>query len=49
MKQEKIPCYFPHLGSCIQHEYDGLGEEFEDNEHKLFGADGFSEWWIWQV
>lgn len=24
-----------------RHEYDSLGEEFEDNEHKHFGADGF--------
>ncbi len=23
------------------HEYDSLGEEFENNEHKLFGKDGF--------
>ncbi|TMI79711.1 MAG: hemerythrin domain-containing protein, partial [Bacteroidetes bacterium] len=23
------------------HEYDSLGEEFENNEHKLFGEEGF--------
>jgi hemerythrin-like domain-containing protein len=25
-----------------RHEYDALGEEFEKNEHKLFGEDGFA-------
>jgi hemerythrin-like domain-containing protein len=26
-----------------KNEYDSLGEEFEDNEHKLFGSDGFEK------
>jgi hemerythrin-like domain-containing protein len=25
----------------LKHEYDSLGEEFENNEHKKFGEDGF--------
>ena len=24
-----------------ENEYDSLGEEFENNEHKMFGKDGF--------
>jgi len=33
---------FPAFRKIVsQHEYDLLGEEFENNEHKRFGADGF--------
>jgi hemerythrin-like domain-containing protein len=33
---------FPAFRQIVsQHEYDSLGEEFEKNEHKLFGEDGF--------
>jgi len=33
---------FPTFRKIVsQHEYDALGEEFEDNEHKHFGKDGF--------
>lgn len=33
---------FPEFRKIVsQHEYDALGEEFENNEHKLFGQDGF--------
>jgi hemerythrin-like domain-containing protein len=33
---------FPAFRKLVsQHEYDSLGEEFENNEHKLFGEDGF--------
>jgi hemerythrin-like domain-containing protein len=33
---------FPAFRKIVsQHEYDALGEEFEKNEHKLFGSDGF--------
>src|SRR5437762_9077320 len=33
---------FPAFRKIVsQHEYDSLGEEFEDNEHKLFGKEGF--------
>lgn len=33
---------FPAFRKIVsKHEYDSLGEEFEDNEHKLFGEDGF--------
>ena len=33
---------FPAFRKIVsRHEYDSLGEEFENNEHKLFGADGF--------
>jgi len=33
---------FPAFRKIVsQHEYDSLGEEFENNEHKLFGKDGF--------
>jgi hemerythrin-like domain-containing protein len=32
---------FHHIVS--QHEFDSLGEEFENEEHKLFGADGFEK------
>ncbi len=33
---------FPAFRKIIsQHEYDSLGEEFENNEQKLFGKDGF--------
>ena len=33
---------FPAFRKIVsQHEYDLLGEEFENNEHKIFGEDGF--------
>lgn len=33
---------FPAFRKIVsKHEYDSLGEEFEKNEHKLFGQDGF--------
>jgi hemerythrin-like domain-containing protein len=33
---------FPAFRKFVsRHEYDSLGEEFENNEHKLFGDDGF--------
>jgi hemerythrin-like domain-containing protein len=33
---------FPAFRKLVsRHEYDSLGEEFEDNEHKHFGQDGF--------
>jgi hemerythrin-like domain-containing protein len=33
---------FPAFRKIVsKHEYDALGEEFEDNEHKKFGKDGF--------
>ena len=33
---------FPAFRELVsKHEYDSLGEEFEDNEHKHFGQDGF--------
>ena len=33
---------FPAFRKIIsKHEYDSLGEEFENNEHKLFGENGF--------
>ena len=33
---------FPAFRKIVsRNEYDSLGEEFENNEHKLFGADGF--------
>jgi hemerythrin-like domain-containing protein len=33
---------FPALRSIVSpHEFDALGEEFEDKEHELFGQDGF--------
>jgi len=33
---------FPAFRKLVsQHEYDSLGEEFEKNEHKHFGNDGF--------
>jgi hemerythrin-like domain-containing protein len=33
---------FPAFRKLVsQHEYDSLGEEFEKNEHKLFGEGGF--------
>ncbi|SRR5579862_7844390 len=33
---------FPAFRNLVsQHEYDSLGEEFEDNEQKHFGQDGF--------
>ena len=33
---------FPAFRKIVsQHEYDSLGEEFEKNEHKRFGEDGF--------
>jgi hemerythrin-like domain-containing protein len=33
---------FPSLRSIVSgHEFDALGEEFEEREHQLFGPDGF--------
>jgi hypothetical protein len=33
---------FPAFRKIVSvHEYDALGEEFENNEHKLFGENGF--------
>jgi len=33
---------FPELHKIVsEHEFDALGEQFENNEHKQFGADGF--------
>jgi hemerythrin-like domain-containing protein len=33
---------FPNLRKIVsRNEYDSLGEDFENQEHKLFGADGF--------
>jgi len=33
---------FPAFRKIVsKNEYDSLGEQFENNEHKLFGADGF--------
>ena len=33
---------FPELRKIVsKHEFDALGEQFENNEHKQFGADGF--------
>lgn len=33
---------FPAFRKIVsKHEYDSLGEEFEKNEHRLFGEDGF--------
>lgn len=35
---------FPALRQIVSaHEYDALGEEFEEKEHELFGKDGFEE------
>jgi hemerythrin-like domain-containing protein len=35
---------FPAFRSLVSsHEYDALGEEFEDKEHALFGEDGFEK------
>jgi hemerythrin-like domain-containing protein len=35
---------FPAFRKIVsKHEYDSLGEEFENNEHKLFGEDGFEK------
>jgi hemerythrin-like domain-containing protein len=35
---------FPAFRKLVsRHEYDSLGEDFEKNEHKLFGADGFEK------
>jgi hemerythrin-like domain-containing protein len=35
---------FPAFRKLVsKHEYDSLGEEFENNEHKLFGEDGFEK------
>jgi hemerythrin-like domain-containing protein len=34
---------FPAFRKIVsKHEYDSLGEEFEKNEHKMFGEDGFA-------
>ena len=34
---------FPAFRKLVsKHEYDSLGEEFENNEHKRFGEDGFA-------
>ena len=33
---------FPNLRKIVsRHEYDSMGEDFEEQEHKLFGAEGF--------
>ena len=33
---------FPNLRKIVsRNEYDSMGEDFEKQEHKLFGADGF--------
>jgi hypothetical protein len=33
---------FPAFRKIVSgNEYDSLGEEFEKNEHRLFGSDGF--------
>jgi hemerythrin-like domain-containing protein len=33
---------FPNLRKIVsRNEYDSMGEDFEDQEHRLFGADGF--------
>jgi hemerythrin-like domain-containing protein len=33
---------FPSFRKIVsKHEYDSLGEEFEKNEEKIFGKDGF--------
>ena len=33
---------FPAFRKIVsKHEYDALGEDFEKNEHRLFGKDGF--------
>jgi hemerythrin-like domain-containing protein len=35
---------FSALHSIVSsHEYDSMGEQFEDEEYKLFGADGFEK------
>jgi hemerythrin-like domain-containing protein len=35
---------FPALHRLVSgHEYDALGEKFEDEEHRLFGEDGFEK------
>jgi hypothetical protein len=35
---------FPALHKIVSpHEFDALGEEFEDMEHQLFGEDGFEK------
>jgi len=35
---------FPAFRSIVSpHEYDALGEEFEDREHTLFGEEGFEK------
>jgi hemerythrin-like domain-containing protein len=35
---------FPAFRKIVSgHEYDSLGEEFEDKEHQLFGEDGFEK------
>jgi hemerythrin-like domain-containing protein len=36
---------FPALHKIVSpHEFDALGEQFEANEHKQFGGDGFEIW-----
>lgn len=36
---------FPALHKIVSpHEFDALGEQFERNEHKQFGGDGFEIW-----
>src|SRR5215471_3272637 len=35
---------FPKLGKLVsRHEYDAMGEDFEKEEHKKFGEDGFKK------
>jgi hemerythrin-like domain-containing protein len=36
---------FPAVRKIVSpHEFDALGEQFENNEHKQFGGDGFEIW-----
>jgi hypothetical protein len=35
---------FPKLQELVSaHEYDAMGEQFEKEEHRLFGEDGFEK------
>ena len=35
---------FPQLGKLVStHEYDAMAEDFENEEHKKFGEDGFEK------
>ena len=36
---------FPAYRTIVSaHEYDSLGEDFEEKEHKMFGEDGFEKY-----